>query len=114
LLVRFPLMPFMVPRSKLVNHVAAVSLYVAHYNLWRAREALKTTQAVALDIAQRHGRSAIFVDAVLAIEPPAPIGTAPDREPDRPNSAPNIQIKDATYMQPDLWSSAPTSFNLLI
>jgi hypothetical protein len=44
-------------QRKLVNHVAAVSLYVAHYNLCRAHEALKTTPAVAIGI-----RSAAMVD----------------------------------------------------
>lgn len=60
MLVRCPLMPFMVPRSKLVNHVAAVSLYVAHYNLCRAREALKTTPAVAILLSIILSRPTIF------------------------------------------------------
>jgi hypothetical protein len=32
----------------LENHCAAVSLYVAHYNLCRVHETLRTTPAVAL------------------------------------------------------------------
>jgi hypothetical protein len=34
--------------KKLDNHVAAVALYVAHYNLCRVHEALRTTPAKAL------------------------------------------------------------------
>ena len=37
----------------LANHEAAVSLYVGHYNLCRVHEALRTTPAVALGIADR-------------------------------------------------------------
>jgi len=37
--------------KKLENHVAAVALYVAHYNLCRVHETLRTTPAVALGIA---------------------------------------------------------------
>src|SRR6202140_1812977 len=33
------------------NHVAAVALYVAHYNLCRTHEALRTTPAKALGVA---------------------------------------------------------------
>ena len=36
--------------KKLDNHVAAVSLYVAHYNWCRVHETLGTTPAVALGI----------------------------------------------------------------
>jgi hypothetical protein len=64
--------------KKLVNHVAAVSLYVAHYNLCRVHEALKTTPAVALGIADRPWSIGDLLDAALAIEPPAPTETAPD------------------------------------
>jgi len=39
--------------SKLENHAAAVSLYVTHYNMCRVHEALRTTPAVALGIADR-------------------------------------------------------------
>jgi hypothetical protein len=65
--------------KKLVNHVAAVSLYVAHYNLCRVHEALKTTPAVALGIADRPWSIGDLLDAVLAIEPAAPTETTPDR-----------------------------------
>jgi len=36
--------------KKLENHVAAVSLYVAHYNLCRVHEALRITPAMQLGI----------------------------------------------------------------
>jgi hypothetical protein len=36
--------------KKLDNHVAAVALYVAHYNLCRTHEALRTTPAKALGL----------------------------------------------------------------
>jgi hypothetical protein len=39
--------------KKLDNHVAAVALYVAHYNLCRVHEALRTTPAKALGVAER-------------------------------------------------------------
>jgi IS1 family transposase len=65
--------------KKLVNHVAAVSLYVAHYNLCRVHEALRTTPAVALGIAERPWSIGDLLDAVMAIEPAAPTETAPDR-----------------------------------
>jgi hypothetical protein len=39
--------------KKLDNHVAAVALYVAHYNLCRVHEALKTTPAKALGVTDR-------------------------------------------------------------
>jgi hypothetical protein len=39
--------------KKLDNHVAAVALYVAHYNLCRVYEALKTTPATALGVAEK-------------------------------------------------------------
>jgi hypothetical protein len=39
--------------KKLDNHVAAVALYVAHYNLCRVHEALGTTPSKAAGIADR-------------------------------------------------------------
>lgn len=39
--------------KKLDNHVAAVALYVAHYNLCRTHEALRTTPAKALGLADK-------------------------------------------------------------
>jgi IS1 family transposase len=65
--------------KRLENHLAAVALYVAHYNLCRHHESLKTTPAVALGIAQRAWTISDLVDATLATQPIAPVPTAPDR-----------------------------------
>jgi hypothetical protein len=51
------------------NHVAAVALYVAHYNLCRTHEALRTTPAKALGVADRAWTIAELVDAALAVAP---------------------------------------------
>jgi hypothetical protein len=50
--------------KKLDNHVAAVALYVAHYNLCRTHEALRTTPAKALGVADRAWTVAQLVDSV--------------------------------------------------
>lgn len=66
--------------KKLDNHVAAIALYVAHYNFCRTHEALKTTPAKAIGVADRAWTIAQLVDAALAtlpIEPP--VLTPPDR-----------------------------------
>lgn len=65
--------------KRLDCHCAAVSLYVAHYNLCRMHEALRTTPAVGLGIAERVWAIGDLLDAALAVEPPAPTETAPDR-----------------------------------
>jgi IS1 family transposase len=71
--------------KKLDNHAAAVSLFVAHYNWCRVHEALtpnarqQTTPAMALGIADHVWSIGELVDAALAVEPPAPTETAPDR-----------------------------------
>ena len=65
--------------KKLDNHVAAVALYVAHYNLCRTHEALRTTPAKALGIADRAWSIAQLVDAALAVAPALPTHTPPDR-----------------------------------
>ncbi len=65
--------------KKLENHAAAVSLYVAHYNLCRVHESLRTTPAVALGIAQRVWTIGDLIDAALATQPIEPVTTAPDR-----------------------------------
>jgi IS1 family transposase len=59
--------------KKLDNHVAAVSLYVTHYNLCRVHEALRTTPGVALGVADRVWTIGDLVDATLALEPNRPI-----------------------------------------
>src|SRR6266478_6246984 len=55
--------------KKLDNHVAAVALYVAHYNLCRVHEALRTTPAKAIGVADRTWTIAQLVDAALALAP---------------------------------------------
>lgn len=59
--------------KKLDHHAAAVSLYVAHYNLCRVHEALRTTPAVALGIAERVWTIGDLLDAVLPLEPNRPV-----------------------------------------
>src|ERR1700754_5050929 len=65
--------------KKLDNQVAAVALYVAHYNLCRIHEALRTTPAKALGIAERTWTIGQLVDAALAVAPALPTETPPDR-----------------------------------
>jgi hypothetical protein len=47
--------------KKLVNHVAAVSLYLAHYNLCRAHDALKRLLPLLSASLIGRGRLAIFL-----------------------------------------------------
>jgi IS1 family transposase len=65
--------------KKVENHCAAVSLYVAHYNLCRVHESLRSTPAMALGIADRVWTIGDLLDAALATQPITPITTAPDR-----------------------------------
>lgn len=65
--------------KKLDNHVAAVALYVAHYNLCRTHEALRTTPAKAIGVADRAWTIAQLVDAALSVTPALPTETPPDR-----------------------------------
>jgi IS1 family transposase len=65
--------------KKLENHASAVSLYVAHYNLCRVHEALKTTPAVQLGIADHPWSLGELIDAALAVATPDPTETAPER-----------------------------------
>ena len=65
--------------KKLDNHVAAVALYVAHYNLCRVHEALKTTPAKALGVVDLTWTIGELIDASLATQPITPVTTAPDR-----------------------------------
>jgi hypothetical protein len=65
--------------KKLDNHVAAVALYVAHYNLCRVHEALRTTPAKAIGVTDRTWSIAQLVDAALAVAPAMPTETPPDR-----------------------------------
>jgi len=56
-----------------------VSLHVAHYNLCRVHESLRSTPAVALGISDRVWTIGDLIDAALATQPIAPVTTAPDR-----------------------------------
>ena len=51
--------------KKLENHVAAVGLYVAHYNLCRVHEALRITPAMQLGITDHIWTIGELVDAAL-------------------------------------------------
>lgn len=59
--------------KKLENHVAAVGLYVAHYNLCRVHEALRMTPAMALGVADHIWTIGELVEAALSGEA-LPIG----------------------------------------
>lgn len=64
--------------KKLDQHLAAVALHVAHYNLCRVHESIRTTPAVALGVAERAWTLGDLLDAATAtlpIEPPAPTPT---------------------------------------
>jgi IS1 family transposase len=61
------------------NHVAAVALYVAHCNLCRVHEALRTTPAKAIGVADRTWSIGDLVDAALATQPITPATTTPER-----------------------------------
>lgn len=65
--------------KKVENHAAAVSLYVAHYNLCRVHESLRDTPAVAQGIADHVWSIGELIDAALATQPIEPVVTAPDR-----------------------------------
>lgn len=63
--------------KKLDNHVAAVSLYVMHYNFCRVHETLGTTPAMALGLADRPLSVADLLTASLEAVPPAPAPLTP-------------------------------------
>lgn len=65
--------------KKLENHAAAVSLYVAHYNLCRVHEALRATPAMALGLTDRAWSLGDLIDAALAVASPDPTETAPEK-----------------------------------
>ena len=71
--------------KKLENHEAAVSLYVAHYNLCRVHESLtpdarhQTTPAMALGVAKYIWSIGELIDAALATQPIDPVMNAPYR-----------------------------------
>jgi hypothetical protein len=65
--------------KKLDNHAAAVSLYVAHYNLCRVHETLRSTPAQAQGLTDHAWSIGELFDAALATQPIDPVVTAPDR-----------------------------------
>jgi len=65
--------------KKLENHAAAVSLYVAHYNLCRWHETIRSTPAEALGLTDHAWSIGELLDAALAVATPDPTETAPDR-----------------------------------
>jgi hypothetical protein len=65
--------------KKLDNHLSAVALYIAHYNLCRVHESLRTTPGVQLGITDRVWSLGDLIDAALAVATSDPTETAPDR-----------------------------------
>ena len=65
--------------KKIDCHLAAVSLHVAFYNLCRVHEALRSTPAMALGIADHVWSIGELIEAALSAVPPFPTPTAPDR-----------------------------------
>jgi hypothetical protein len=65
--------------KKLENHLAAIALYVAHYNFCRVHETLRTTPAVALGLTDHVWSFGELLDAALAAVPPLPTETPADR-----------------------------------
>ena len=58
--------------KKLENHTAAVSLYVAHYNLCRVHETIRMTPAMALKLTDHPWSIAELIDAALHGRPEEP------------------------------------------
>jgi hypothetical protein len=54
--------------KKLTNHVAAVSLYVAHFNLCRVHEALRITPAMAMGVTDHVWSIGELVDAATVAD----------------------------------------------
>lgn len=65
--------------KKIDCHLAAVSLYVAFYNLCRTHEALKQTPAMALGITDHVWTVAELIEAALKAAPPIPTPTPAQR-----------------------------------
>ncbi len=65
--------------KKLDNPAAAVSLYVAHYNLCHWHETIRSTPAEALGLTDHAWSIGELLDAALAVATPDPTETAPDR-----------------------------------
>ena len=60
--------------KKLRNHQAAVSLYVAHYNLCRVHETIRMTPAMALGVADHIWTIGELIEAATGPEIPEPEG----------------------------------------
>jgi IS1 family transposase len=65
--------------KRLDNHLSAIALHVAYYNLCRVHESLRTTPAVQLGITDRVWSLGDLIDAALAVASPDPTETAPER-----------------------------------
>jgi hypothetical protein len=65
--------------KKIEPHYAAISLYVAYYNLARVQETLRNTPAVALGITDHVWTIDELIDAALAKQPIKPETMAPER-----------------------------------
>lgn len=65
--------------KKLDQHCAAIALYVAHYNLCRVHESLRSTPAMALGITDHVWTIAELIEASLGTQPISPETTAPQR-----------------------------------
>ncbi|MGH9638270.1 MAG: IS1 family transposase, partial [Candidatus Angelobacter sp.] len=60
--------------KKLENHIAAVALYVAHYNFCRVHEALRVTPAMQLGVTDHVWTIAELVEAALVGVVAEPVG----------------------------------------
>lgn len=65
--------------KKIDCHLAAVSLYVAFYNLCKSHEALRMTPAMALGIADRVWSIGDLIEAALKAVPTKPTPTPAQR-----------------------------------
>jgi IS1 family transposase len=65
--------------KKIDCHLAAVALHVAFYNLCRVHEALRSTPAMALGIADRAWTVGDLIDAAIVTQPIKPETSAPER-----------------------------------
>ena len=65
--------------KRLDNHLAAIALHVAYYNLCRVHETLRTTPAVQLGITDRVWSLGYLTDAALATQPIDPVVSPPAR-----------------------------------
>jgi hypothetical protein len=59
-------------QRKLANHIAAVSLYAAYFNLCRVHETLRITPAMAIGITDHIWSVGELIDTAGNREPPSP------------------------------------------